>query len=59
MQFFPVIKAEFPASLLQSSVSHDPSEIILICLFAVQETCIIIIFDYLTIIIIIWYLYFI
>ncbi len=62
MQFFPVIKSEFPASLLQSSVSHDPSEIILICLFAVQETCIIIIFDYLTIIIIIiiiWYLYFI
>ncbi len=28
MQFIPVIKAEFSASLLQSSVSHDPSEII-------------------------------
>ncbi len=26
------------ASLLQSSVSHDPSEIILICSFAVKET---------------------
>jgi len=25
-----VIKAEFPVSLLQSSVSHDPSEIIVI-----------------------------
>ncbi len=31
-------KAEFSASLLQSSVSHDPSEIILICGFAAQET---------------------
>ncbi len=30
-------KAEFSASLPQSSVSHDPSEIILICWFAVQE----------------------
>ncbi len=30
--------AEFSASLLQSSVSHDPSEIILICWFAAQET---------------------
>ncbi len=29
-------KAEFSASLLQSSVSHDPSEIILICWFAAQ-----------------------
>jgi len=28
-----VIKAEFSASLLQSSVSHDPSGIILICIF--------------------------
>jgi len=37
-----VIKAEFPASLLQSSVSHDPSEIILIWWFTAQETCIII-----------------
>jgi len=26
-----MIKAEFPASLLQSSVSHDPSVITLIC----------------------------
>ncbi len=31
--FFSVIKAEFSASLLQSSVSHDPSEIILIYWF--------------------------
>ncbi len=37
-----MIKAEFSASLLQSSVSHDPSEIILICWFAAQETFIII-----------------
>ncbi len=37
-----MIKAEFSASLLQSSVSHDPSEIIL-CWFAAQETFIIII----------------
>ncbi len=29
-------KAEFSASLLQSSVSHDPSEIILMCLFGAQ-----------------------
>ncbi len=28
MSFIPLIKAEFSASLLQSSVSHDPSEII-------------------------------
>ncbi len=37
--------AEFPAvinSSLQSSVSHDPSEIILICWFAAQETFLII-----------------
>ncbi len=27
----PVIKATFSASLLQSSASHDPSEIIIIC----------------------------
>ncbi len=33
-----MIKDEFSASLLQSSVSHDPSEIIIICWFAVQET---------------------
>ncbi len=37
-----MIKAEFSASLLQSSVSHDPSEIILICRFAAQEIFIII-----------------
>ncbi len=30
-------KTEFSGSLLQSSVSHDPSEIILICWFVVQE----------------------
>ncbi len=40
-----MIKAEFLASLLQSSVSHDPSEIILICWFAPQETFIIIIIN--------------
>jgi len=34
-----VVKAEFPASLLQSSVSRDPSEITLIWWFADQETC--------------------
>ncbi len=38
-----VVKAEFSASFLQSSVSHDPSEIILICWFAAQETFLIII----------------
>ncbi len=38
MYFISVIKAEFSASLLQSSVSHDPSEIILICWFAAQKT---------------------
>ncbi len=31
-------KAEFSASLLQSLVSHAPSEIIIICWFAAQET---------------------
>ncbi len=36
-------KAEFLASLLQSSGSHDPSEIILIFRFAAQKTFIIII----------------
>ncbi len=36
-------KAEFSASLLQSTVSHDPSEIILICWFAAQGTFLIII----------------
>ncbi len=32
------VKAEFSASLLQSSVSHDPLEIILIYWFSAQET---------------------
>ncbi len=41
MLFISVIKAESSASLLLSSVSHDPSEIILICWFAAQETSII------------------
>ncbi len=31
-------KAENQQPLLQSSVSHEPSEIILICLFGAQET---------------------
>ncbi len=35
-------KAEFSASLLQSSASHDPSEIMLIFRFAARETFIII-----------------
>ncbi len=38
MSFIPMIKAVFSASLLRSSVSHDSSEIILICLFDDQET---------------------
>ncbi len=37
MSFVAVIKAEFTASLLQSSVSHNPSEIILICRFAAKK----------------------
>ncbi len=32
-------QAEFSASLLKSLVSHNPSEIILLCWFAAQETC--------------------
>ncbi len=36
-------KTEFWASLPQSSVSHDPSEIILICWFDAQEAFLIII----------------
>ncbi len=36
-------KAKFSASLLQSSVSHDSSEIILICWFADSETFLIIV----------------
>ncbi len=43
LQFIPVIKAVFSASLLQSSESHDPSEISLICWFDDQETFLIII----------------
>ncbi len=35
-------KLNFQQQLLQSSVSHDPSEIILICRFAALETFIII-----------------
>ncbi len=35
----------FSASLLQSFVSHDPSEIIQICWFAAQETFLIIIIN--------------
>ncbi len=35
--------AEFSASLLQSSVSRDPSEMILICWFGAQQTFIVII----------------
>ncbi len=31
MEFIPVMQPEFSASLHQSSVSHDPSEIFLIC----------------------------
>jgi len=38
-----VIKAEFSKSLLQSSVSHDPSEIIPILWFTTQVTFLIII----------------
>ncbi len=42
-----MIKAEFSPSFLQYSVSHDPSEIILICWFAAQETFLIILnFEY-------------
>ncbi len=37
------MKSEFSASLLQSSVSHDPSEIIIICWFAAQQTFLVII----------------
>ncbi len=36
-------KLNFQQLLLQSSVSHDPSEITLICLFGAQETFLIII----------------
>ncbi len=37
------LNREFSAAILYSSVSHDPSEIILICWFGAQETFIIII----------------
>ncbi len=37
-----MLKLNFQQLLLQTSVSHDPSEIILIFLFSVQETFIII-----------------
>ncbi len=39
----PWHKAEFSASLLQSSVSHDPSEIIIIYWFAAQDKFLVII----------------
>ncbi len=35
MYFFPVMAKK---GLLHSSVSHDPSEVILICRFAAQKT---------------------
>jgi len=38
MLFIPVMQSWILASLLQSSVSHDPSEIILIWWFGAQET---------------------
>ncbi len=41
-EYIKNVKAEFSASLLQSSVSHDPSEIILICWFVAQLLSIII-----------------
>ncbi len=37
-----MVKAEFSVSFLQTSVARDPSEIILICWFAAQETLLII-----------------
>ncbi len=39
------IRIYFKMSFIQSSVSHDPSEIILICWFAAQETFLIIIIN--------------
>ncbi len=45
MLFIPAMaKLNFQQPLLQSPVSHDPSEIILICWLGSQETFIIIIF---------------
>jgi len=43
VSFIPVMKAEYSASLLQSSVSHDPSEITLIWWSDAQQTVMIII----------------
>jgi len=43
ISLIPVIKAVFSASLLQSSESHDPTEITLIWWFDTQETFMIII----------------
>ncbi len=44
MKFIPMVaKLNFQQPLLQSSGSHDPSEIILIVCFGVQETFLIII----------------
>ncbi len=37
------MQAEYSASLLQASMSHDPSEIIIIYWFATQETYLMII----------------
>ncbi len=45
MSFIPVMESWISASLLQPSLLHDPSEIILICWFAAQETFIIIIIN--------------
>ncbi len=43
MQFIPVMaKLNFQQPLLQSSVSHGSSEIILMCWFGAQETLILI-----------------
>ncbi len=38
-------KLNFQQSLPQSSVSHDPSEIILICWFGAQETFFVVLFN--------------
>ncbi len=43
MEFISVIKAVFSASLLKSSVSHDPPEIILIFWLAANKKTFIII----------------
>ncbi len=41
--YYEILHLKELFSILKSSVSHDPSEIILICWFAAQETWIIII----------------